>query len=301
MKFCTWMCALKCSIGSSRCNGSARPLQWSDVQSLIVSRVRELRSPLPEPVEAETASRAATIAGLIRPLLAADLAGLNAHRYARQISPGLQELVEAAVFRHYLATQTLLSVDETRVAIVAMLRQAEPQEQPADSARQDGDGQVMAGLDAAGMLLSEEDWLLGVFDAVGELMRWAITAMATGGAIPGSITPAADIAAGGSGGSGSAMDLDAGPASSGLATPAAGAVGRNMVTDLRELRARLETLNTRGAGIDRDAARKMDVMRACVDKVEAACYGLVVRGRERPKGWVPAAEEGPRAEAVEGY
>ena len=146
-------------------------------------------------------------------------------------------------------------------------------------------------LEAAGALLGEEDWLLGVFDAVGEMMRWAITAMATGGDIPGSIVAASP----GSGEGEGAMDVDG-------ASDAkdAGGTGRNMVVDMRDLRARLEILNTKGSGMDREVGKKMEVMRACVDKVEATCYGMIVRGRERPKGWVPG-EEGPRGEAVEGY
>ena len=144
--------------------------------------------------------------------------------------------------------------------------------------------------EAAGQLLGEEDWLLGVFDAVGELMRWVITAMATGGAIPGAPTEPDTT-----------MDVDGDPPGPETASRSLGS-GRNMVVDLRQLRAALEALDMRGASVDREAGKKMEVMRACVDKVEAACYGLIVRGRERLKGWVPdVREQGPKAEAVEGH
>jgi len=43
-------------------------------------------------------------------------------------------------------------------------------------------------------------------------------------------------------------------------------------------------------------------MKTCVEKVENAVYGMIIRGRERPKGWVPdiGSEERGR-EPVESY
>ena len=134
--------------------------------------------------------------------------------------------MEALIFSHYLTTQSLLS------------------HSPASE------------LLPPGILLTPEDWLLGVFDAVGEMMRWAITGIALGLRV------------------------------------AQGADGeRSSVADLRELRSELEVLSTKGSGVDWDARKKMEVMKACVDKVEMAVYGMIVRGRERPKGWVPDLEE----------
>jgi hypothetical protein len=40
-------------------------------------------------------------------------------------------------------------------------------------------------------------------------------------------------------------------------------------------------------------------MNTCVEKVETAVYGMIVRGRERPKGWVPDLSEDRGA--VESY
>lgn len=59
--------------------------------------------------------------------------------------------------------------------------------------------------------------------------------------------------------------------------------------DLRELRMQFEGLDTStGNGLlGKEVAKKMSVMRTCVDKVETAVCSLVVRGSERPKGWVP--------------
>ena len=85
-----------------------------------------------------------------------DLQSINTHRYQRQTSPGMQEYIEALSFQHYLETRTLITHQEAQKAI------------------------------PGGVLLTEDDYLLGLFDLTGELMRHAITGMATGGTIPGS-------------------------------------------------------------------------------------------------------------------
>jgi predicted translin family RNA/ssDNA-binding protein len=146
-----------------------------------------------------------------------DLAGLNTHRYARQISGGCQEWMEAASFEHYLTTASLLSFD----AAAAQLR----------------------ALDAAGagIALSFEDYLLGIYDMTGELMRFAITAMATTGALPRIHD-----------------DDDDGD----------DAAQRSVLHDMRELRSALEALNTPGYPLSKEVSKKMEVMQTSVEKVE---------------------------------
>lgn len=138
---------------------------------------------------------------------------------------------------------------------------------------------------APGISLTEDDYLLGLFDLVGELMRFAITSMATHGSLPRG-PPKASIEQGGDGGGhqeeGNAEDEED---------------GRDILTDLRSLRSCFESLDTTSCGKDwtplkRDVGKKMEVMRNCVEKVEGAMYGMIVRGRERPKGWVPDLEGG---------
>lgn len=166
--------------------------------------------------------------------------------------------MEAACFEHYLVTGKLLTYDEA----VAQLRELGGESGPVD--------------------LSVEDYLLGVFDFTGELMRFAITAMATSGKLPSlAQRPPKD--------DGDKMDIDS--------TPPIAATGsdRNVLTDLRALRSELEKLNVgRGSSFARDVEKKMEVMQVSVEKVEKALYGLVVRGRERPKGWMPDTDAGPR-------
>ena len=53
--------------------------------------------------------------------------------------------------------------------------------------------------------------------------------------------------------------------------------------------------------LKRENEKKIDVMRQSVEKVEGAAYGLVVRGSERPKGWIPDLGGDACKEVVESY
>ena len=172
--------------------------------------------------------------------------------------------MEAACFQHYLTTGTLLPYE--------------------DACKQLQD----LGGEGGPISLSVEDYLLGVYDMTGELMRFAITTMATDGRLPSLSTPSStqvpNPSSSGEGGGDDAMDVDSNER-------------RDILTDLRALRAQLEELNTgRGTSFARDVDKKMDVMRVSVEKVEKALYGLVIRGRERPKGWMPDTDTGGRRE-----
>jgi predicted translin family RNA/ssDNA-binding protein len=183
-----------------------------------------------------------------------DLQNLNAHRYARQISGGHQEYIEAASFEHYLTTASLLTYEDAVAKVRAL----------------DAEG--------PGVGLGFEDYVLGIYDMTGELMRFAITAMATSGELPRPEANGKD-----------AMEVDSAYSQ------------RTILTDLRQLRSALESLNTSNTGpFGKEADKKADVMRQSVEKVERALYGLTVRGAERPKGWMPDLSEGSRAVEVEG-
>ncbi|KAI9780143.1 MAG: hypothetical protein M1839_006980 [Geoglossum umbratile] len=209
-----------------------------------LQRVRQLNQPLPDNIAKDIASRLATVDGMFLSL-SEDLCGMRSWRYQRQISPGIQEYVEAISFQRYLQSQALISLEEASNLIVG------------------------------GVQLTEDDYIMGTFDLVGELMRFGITAMATSGTLPG------EQIAGTAGGSG--IDI-ANQQKIG---------GPNILTDLRSLRTYFEKLdaasNTPGRGgyLARDLVKKTEVMKKCVEKVECAVYGMIIRGQERPKGWVP--------------
>ena len=220
--------------GSSHSNGTRVPSILLLIPDLLhaaklYTSVRTLQSPIPPHVAKENDPRHQQIHDLFT-AISPDLQGTNAWRYQRQISSGIQEYIEAISFQHYLATQTLLMYDEAQKMIPGNIP------------------------------LTEDDYLLGLFDLTGELMRFAITTIATSGALP-------------------------------RGTEAR----RDVLEDLRVLRMQFERLDTSaahgtGSPLKREVEKKMEVMRTSVEKVEAAVYGMIIRGRERPKGWIPELE-----------
>lgn len=208
--------------------------------------VRQLQSSIPPPIAKEINTRYDNIKSLFTSV-APDLQGLHSWRYQRQISGGCQEYVEAISFQHYLETQKLITHQEARDLV------------------------------PGGVELTADDYLLGLFDLTGELMRFGITSMATNGSLP----------------RGAARD---------------GNEGRDILGDLRSLRTSFESLDTSSSSKDqsplkRDVEKKIDVMKQSVEKVESAVYGMIIRGRERPKGWVPDLSDGQegRREPVKSY
>jgi predicted translin family RNA/ssDNA-binding protein len=204
--------------------------------------------------------------------IAADVQNLNAYRYP-QLTWGNQEFMEAVSFQHYLETQTLISYEDSKSRVASLC----------------GDGPVVP--------LTPEDYVLGIFDMVGELMRFSITGIANNGKLPAgkpnasttrqdeSVEETADQ-----------MDVDEEPSSSAQVQEP-----RNVLEDLREIRLQLEMFEPpRGDRFYGEVEKKMVVMRECVDKVEKALYQLTVRGKERPKGWRPDAG-GERRPEVESY
>lgn len=169
--------------------------------------------------------------------IAVDLKGINAYRYQRQISGGVQEWMEAVLFEHYLQTQSLLPYSQASATIP---------------------GEV---------LLTYEDHALGLFDMTGELMKIAITHMATNGRLSGK-----DISS-------------------------------SVLTDMQMIRTQLELIDTTGSfALSKEFDNKLKVARASVEKVEASVYSMTVRGRERPPGWKPDLESGAKhVDEIESY
>ncbi|EON62417.1 hypothetical protein W97_01639 [Coniosporium apollinis CBS 100218] len=209
-----------------------------------LQRVRKLNAPIPESITRSTAPHWQVIRERFS-TISADLQSINGWRYARNITGGIQEFMESLSFQYYLEKQQLITFDNAQ----GMLKELGGEGRPVE--------------------LTADDYVLGVFDMVGELMRFAITAMATSGGLPGGESRAT-------------------------------AAPRNVLSDLRELRTCLEMLDIPpGPPFPRDVDKKMEVMKTCVEKVENGLYGLVVRGRERPKGWMPDLEG--RKEEIESF
>ncbi|PHH85517.1 hypothetical protein CDD83_303 [Cordyceps sp. RAO-2017] len=182
-----------------------------------LQRVKTVKQEFPPETEKEVASRMAEIARLLQSV-APDLQSVNRHRYAWQMR-GLEELTEALSLGHYLRHQRLITPAEAQAAVPAAI------------------------------VLTAHDYLYGVFDLFGELMRFATVHRAA-------VLPAQDDGAG----------------------------CRPILRDMQELGCAFETLPHAPS---KDYRSKMDAMRQSVRKVENLGYGLVVRGSERPSGWVP--------------
>lgn len=208
--------------------------------------------------------------------MVADLQGLNAYRYSHNITGGNQEFMEALSFHHYLEHQTVISHKDAQAKIASMCGET---------------GTVS---------LTPEDYILGICDMTGELMRFSVTSMATNGKLPAGKSTSSNKRVKQEVDSADAedkMDIDEAPS-----PPHEAQKPRTVLDDLRAIRLQLEMFEgPQGSKFQYEFDnKKMPVMRECVDKVEKALYGLTVRGSERPKGWIPDMGSSRQAE-VESY
>ncbi|KAL3435952.1 Translin family-domain-containing protein [Aspergillus tetrazonus] len=198
-----------------------------------LQRVRTAGAPIPPSILKDVQSRFTQINDLFLSAVP-ETQGLNNYRYLRNLSGGIQEFIEALSFKHYLETQTLI----TREQVTSHL--------PPD------------------ILVTEDDYVMGLFDLTGELMRFAVTSLSAG----------------------SHTEDD----ENGDGLPRLPPAQAGVVRDLREIRAEFEgvTIPRRhDYQIMRDWGKKAEIMCSSVEKVERAAYGILVRGSERPKGWKP--------------
>lgn len=184
----------------------------------------------------------ATIRTLLESIVS-DLQGIRTYRYQNNITGGIQEFMEAVTFQHYLETQRIMKFEEAAATL------------------------------PRGIMLTYEDYALGLFDMTGELMRFAITYMATHGNLP--TKPGADLSQ------------------------------SSILTDMQDLRNALEVIDPgKNYHLAKEFDSKLKTTRSSVEKVENGVYQMIVRGKERPKGWRPditSAEAGGHGNAVENY
>lgn len=201
-----------------------------------LQRVRAINQPIPPQIAQDNQTRLDQIDKLFTAVVP-DLTGINAWRYQRQIGGGIQEFIEAISFDHYLRTQALITQEEVAARL------------------------------PSGIMLTEEDYLGGIFDLTGEMMRFAVVQLSSGNAI------APDA------GEGEPAEQHAHQLS---------ATQAGIVMDLRAMRGQFEALGVpRRHLMLRDLPKKIEVMQGSVEKVERAAYGILVRGSERPSGWTP--------------
>ncbi|KAI9836708.1 MAG: hypothetical protein M1837_003277 [Sclerophora amabilis] len=257
---------------------------------------------------------------------------LNPYRYHYQLSPGIQEFIESLAFSHYLQFQRLISPAEVASALQIPVQTVD--------ATFNGDGkETVPGAEAEvdprdakdsssnavtqQIPLTEADYVGGIADLVGEMMRFGITGVATRGALPGGTD---QLQRRWNFEDDNNMDIDGAtqansktaPSNHQRETECESPHDRSILTDLRDLRSSFESLiipgnvasgggrgsagrGSGGGSLAGVIASKMGTMKQSVEKVEYAAYGLVVRGSERPKGWVAEWEgDGRRNETLGG-
>ncbi|KAK8075270.1 Translin [Apiospora hydei] len=186
-----------------------------DVTALSKKIVRKLNEPIPQNISSEIEKRTKEIKELLLTIVD-DVAGLRRYQYSM---PGIEEFVEAVSFAHYLETQTLITPEQMQAAL--------------------GDDVQIP--------ITPADYVFGLFDLTGEMMRFATAVTALSGAMP-------------SGFMGEEEDN-----------------GRTILEDLQET-ANCAPISSKGW------KDKKGVMIEQVRKVERVGYGVRVRGNERPKG-----------------
>ncbi|KAK3690141.1 Translin family-domain-containing protein [Podospora appendiculata] len=233
-----------------------------------LQRARKIDDDLPQEIQADIDSRLAEIAKLLASI-APEVQNINRLRYARSLVC-LEELVEALTFAHYVKTQTLIGHEELSLIVEDLARQGAASE---DVAMPDaGEDVVQKPTEAADLptvSITDDDYLYGVFDLTGEMMRFATTASALTGKM--------------ASGDAAALDDDA---------------PRTIVEDMHDLGSFFEMLPLR-AGNRVAWDKKLEVMRQSVHKVEKLGYDRVVRGSERPAGWVPDLSSADQSEGLE--
>ncbi|KAF3938770.1 hypothetical protein ABW19_dt0201181 [Dactylella cylindrospora] len=281
---------------------------------------------LPPYIVEEIVAQEAKIQGLLAGVLP-DLQGINGWRYQRQISPGIQEYVEALSFRHYLMKGELLGFGEAGWFVSGVhggevggrwggsdktaegkkdglegKGDAEGGGEGGDVEMKDVEGAEGEGVTVGegeekerekeklkGIKLTKEDYILALFDLTGEMMRFAITSIATtplSQLLSTTLTLAPTI------------DTATSTDDKKNAQVAQQPTAHRLLQGLREMRLEFENLDAGNprAGFGKDVEKKAEVMRECVGKVEYGFYGMMVRGSERPEGWVAdmdsAAREG---------
>lgn len=111
--------------------------------------------------------------------IATELRDQCPYQYLRAYSPGIQEYVEAVTFYHYIKDGRLVSLEEICQPLVY---DEQPEEAESDIAAVVEGEEAVCGTPAAQLRLevTPTDYILGVADLTGELMRKCINAVGQG-------------------------------------------------------------------------------------------------------------------------
>ncbi|KAL0983656.1 hypothetical protein UPYG_G00130860 [Umbra pygmaea] len=105
-------------------------------------------------------------------LISEELRGEDLYQFHRAFTPGIQEYVEAVSFHHFIRQRTLISLEEINAKLVFM-KDCDA-EVTLDDQQPIGPPQVLT------FQVTPTDYLLGVADLTGELMRMCISSVGNG-------------------------------------------------------------------------------------------------------------------------
>ncbi|KAK9777419.1 putative Translin-associated protein X [Seiridium cardinale] len=213
-----------------------------------LQRVRKLNQPIPANITKENEERLVEIKSMLSSIVD-DVSGIRRYRYNLIC---LEEFVEAVSFAHYLEHQRLISPQATQETL--------------------GDVNIP---------FTPVDYIYGIFDLTGEMMRFATTVTALTGAIPTGVAAVKSDSDAANDNEDTKMHDDHDATSSNDVAP------RNILGDLQDVSSMLQLIQLS----DKNYRKKKDVMIEQVRKVERVGYGVTVRGNERPKGWMPDMNE----------
>uniref|UniRef100_A0A8C6TF19 Translin-associated protein X n=1 Tax=Neogobius melanostomus TaxID=47308 RepID=A0A8C6TF19_9GOBI len=104
-------------------------------------------------------------------LIADELRGEDIYQFHKAFTPGIQEYVEAVSFQHFIRHRSLISLEEINARLVFMRTEKADPEAPADAT---------PGAYVLTFHVTPSDYLLGVADLTGELMRLCISSVGNG-------------------------------------------------------------------------------------------------------------------------
>ena len=121
--------------------------------------------------------------------IALELQGVDPYKHRSAYSPGLQEFIEALTYLMFLKTEKLVSLEEAQELMTFSIGKNETTSTP-DAEKTDAVKDLESGVQVSDestsgqctvrILLSPMDFILGVADLTGELMRMSINAVGSG-------------------------------------------------------------------------------------------------------------------------
>ncbi|XP_061601524.1 translin-associated protein X [Cololabis saira] len=104
--------------------------------------------------------------------IAEELRGDDIYQFHRAFTPGIQEYVEAVSFQHYIRHRGLISLEEINARLVFM--------RPEKADPKDTGEAPPPGTQVLSFHVTPSDYLLGIADLTGELMRMCISSVGNG-------------------------------------------------------------------------------------------------------------------------